>query len=162
MALLEKQTKQDKGKFFTISKSITFLSSEIYLGSSRERFQVSYVFSYQLKAIRHIKVEANAFLHIYIYASTSYIVPGKAWSQAVISLCSISVGECRQWPCRAWQATSKCWLLLLQATPGWNQWEVHPGVCTFSRKQKNATNALLTAKPTWPPGLSVVDCCTIN
>lgn len=131
MALLEEQTKQDKGKIFTTSKSITVLSSEIYLGSSCKRFPFFYVFSYQLKAIGHIRNEANAFL--YIYAFTYYIVPGKAWSQAVISLSNISAGECRQRPCRAWQVTWKCWLLLPQATPGWNWWEVY---ATSGRSRK--------------------------
>lgn len=45
---------------------------------------------------------------------------------------------------------------------GWNWWEVHHGVCTFRRKQKNATDALWPAKPTWPSGLGVVDCCIIK
>lgn len=114
MALLEKQTKQSKGKTFTTSKSITVLWSEIHLSSHCERFQVSYGFSYQLWASRHIKDEA--FLYIYIYASTYHVVPGKARSQAIISLSTISMGECRQRPCSSWQAAWTRWLLLPQAT----------------------------------------------
>lgn len=112
----EKQ-KQDKGKIFTTSKSITTLSSEIYLGSGCKRFHVAYVFSYPLKAIGSIQGEANAFLHIYDYIHILRS-PRKAWSQAVISLSNISMSECRQRPCGAWQATWKSWLLLPQAGKG--------------------------------------------
>jgi len=92
-------------------------------------------------------------------ASTCYVVPGKAWRQAVTSLPNISAGECRQRLCRA---TWKEWLLLPQETPRWKWWEVHPGLCTFRRNQKNATDALWPAKPTSPSGLGAVDCCIVK